>query len=177
MKPEEREIVKGLKNQRTREAAFRQLMGVYKRPLYAHIRSMTGNHEDTDDALQNTFVKVWRHIDGFKGDSALYTWLYRIATNEALTLINRNKKMHSVTVEDTHRQTNYAEGPSGEEIKEKLQAAISTLPEKQRQVFEWKYFAEMKYEEMANLTGTSIGGLKASYFHAVRKIEEYLKGD
>jgi len=175
MNTDEREIVKGLKSKRTREAAFRQLMETYKRPLYAHIRGMTGNHDDADDALQNTFVKVWRHIEGFKGDSALYTWLYRIATNEALTLINRNNRMHSVTVEESHRRTDHTEGPSPEEIKKKLHHAISTLPEKQRQVFEWKYFSDMKYEEMAKLTGTSVGGLKASYFHAVRKIEEHLK--
>lgn len=175
MPTEEREIIKKLKNKRTKEEVFTHLIGIYKKPLYARLRSITGNHEDADDALQNTFVKVWKHIEGFKGDSALFTWMYRIATNEALTIINKRSKMTLVDIDDEERSTNYGEGPSGEEIKNKLMEAVEALPDKQREVFEMKYFSEMKYEEMAKLTKTSVGALKASYFHAVRKIEEHLK--
>ena len=154
-----------------------QCMNVYKKPLYAHVRSMTGNHPDADDALQNTFVKIWKHVDGFKGNSALYTWMYRIATNEAITIINRRQKMHAVDIEEGRVEGEQTDGPSGDEIKAKLKEALEQLPEKQRKVFEMKYFSEMKYEEIANLTGTSVGALKASYFHAVRKIEAFLKDD
>jgi RNA polymerase sigma-70 factor (ECF subfamily) len=175
MDSEEREILKGLRNKRSREAAFGQLMGLYKRPLYARLRSITGNHEDADDALQNTFIKVWKNIDGFQGHSALFTWMYRIATNEALTIINKRSKMTLVDIDDEERSTNYGQGPSGEEIKNKLMEAVDALPDKQREVFEMKYFSEMQYEEMAKLTKTSVGALKASYFHAVRKIEQHLK--
>jgi RNA polymerase sigma-70 factor (ECF subfamily) len=177
MKSEEREILKGLRNKRTKEAAFVQMMNLYKKPLYARVRAMTGNHPDADDSLQNAFVKVWKHIDGFKGDSALYTWLYRIATNEALTLISKRNKLQVVNMEESHHSGGHTDGPDGSEIRKKLDEAIETLPEKQREVFEMKYFSEMKYNEMAELTGTSVGALKASYFHAVRKIEDYLTSD
>ncbi|MFT6998553.1 MAG: RNA polymerase sigma factor (sigma-70 family) [Cryomorphaceae bacterium] len=177
MKSEERQILKGLRNKQTKEAAFVQLMNLYKKPLYAHVRSMTGNHPDADDSLQNAFVKVWKHIDGFKGDSALYTWLYRIATNEALTLLNKRGKMQVVDMEESHHSGGQSDGPDGDEIRKKLDEAVDTLPKKQREVFEMKYFSEMKYIEMAELTGTSVGALKASYFHAVRKIEDYLTSD
>ncbi|MFT4772269.1 MAG: RNA polymerase sigma factor (sigma-70 family) [Cryomorphaceae bacterium] len=177
MKSEERQILKGLRNKQTKEAAFVQLMNLYKKPLYAHVRSMTGNHPDADDSLQNAFVKVWKHIDGFKGDSALYTWLYRITTNEALTIINKRSKMQVVDMEESHHSGGQNDGPDGDEIRKKLDEAIEKLPAKQRKVFEMKYFSEMKYIEMAELTGTSVGALKASYFHAVRKIEDYLTSD
>ncbi len=177
MKSEERKILKGLRNNRTKEAAFVQMMNLYKKPLYSRVRAMTGNHPDADDSLQNAFVKAWKHIDGFKGDSALYTWLYRIATNEALTLLSKRNKMHVVDMEESHYSGGQTDGPNGEEIKRKLNKAIEFLPDKQRQVFEMKYFSEMKYEEIAEITGTSVGALKANYFHAVRKIEEFLKED
>jgi len=177
MKSEERKILKGLRNNRTKEAAFVQMMNLYKKPLYARVRAMTGNHPDADDALQNAFVKVWKHIDGFKGDSALYTWLYRIATNEALTLLAKRNKIQVVDLEENHHGGGQTDGPDGNEIKKKLDEAVKTLPEKQRQVFEMKYFSEMKYEEIAEITGTSVGALKANYFHAVRKIEEFLRED
>jgi len=177
MKSEERKILKGLRNNRTKEAAFVEVMNLYKKPLYARVRAMTGNHPDADDALQNAFVKAWKHISGFKGDSALYTWLYRIATNEALTLLAKRSKMQMVDMEESHHHGGQTDGPDGNEIKKKLDAAVVTLPEKQRQVFEMKYFSEMKYEEMAKITGTSVGALKANYFHAVRKIEEFLRED
>lgn len=175
MDSEEREILKGLKRAKTRESAFAKLIGLYKKPLYGRLRSITGNHEDADDALQNTFVKVWKHIDGFKGDSALFTWIYRIGTNEALTIVRKRSRMTIVDDNSDERVTSYGHGPSGEKIKKKLQEAVAALPEKQREVFEMKYFSEMKYEEMAKLTKTSVGALKASYFHAVRKIEAHLK--
>ncbi|MEM9051043.1 MAG: RNA polymerase sigma factor [Bacteroidota bacterium] len=174
MKSDEREILRGLQNKRTKEAAFVQLVSLYKKPLYGHVRSMTGNHSDADDALQNALVKAWKYIDSFKGDSALYTWMYRIATNEAITLINKRSKMKVVDMEESHQKGTATDGPSGDEIQRKLKEAIDTLPDKQREVFEMKYFSEMKYEEIASVTGTSVGGLKASYFHAVKKIEEFL---
>jgi len=174
MKANEREILKGVQNRRTKEAAFIQLVSLYKKPLYSHVRSMTGNHSDADDALQNTLVKAWKYIDSFKGDSSLYTWLYRIATNEAIALINKRSKMKVVDIEESHQKGAATDGPDGDEIQRRLKEAINTLPDKQRQVFEMKYFSEMKYEEIASVTGTSIGGLKASYFHAVKKIEEFL---
>ncbi|MCZ4408408.1 RNA polymerase sigma factor [Cryomorphaceae bacterium 1068] len=177
MKSEEREILKGLRNKRTKEAAFVQMMNLYKKPLYAHLRSMTGNHPDADDSLQNAFVKVWKHIDGFKGDSALYTWLYRIATNEALTLLSKRNKMHAVDMEESYHSGGQTDGPDGDEIRMKLDEAVLSLPEKQQRVFQMKYFSEMKYEEISKITGTSVGALKASYFHAVRKIEAFLTGD
>lgn len=163
-----------LRQNPTRESAFETLVRTYQEKLYGHLRRMTGNHPDADDALQNTFIKVWKNIEKFRGDSALYSWLYRIATNEAIALIEKRKKGFRQLPAESSGLTASTEGPSGDAIEAKLKAALLTLPEKQRQVFDLKYFEEMKYETIAEITGTSVGALKASYFHAVKKLEAFL---
>lgn len=142
---------------------------------------MVINHDDADDVLQNTFIKVFRSIHSFKGESSLYSWMYRIATNEAITFINQRAKKNNVSNEQWQMQAvDNLEADSyfeGDEIAYKLQKAIATLPEKQRIVFNMKYFEALKYEQMSEILDTSIGALKASYHHAVKKIEEYLSKD
>lgn len=172
----ETELLAKLRQESTRTAAFETLVRTYQKPLYGHLRRMTGNHPDADDALQNTFIKVWKNVETFRGDSALFSWLYRIATNEALTLIEKRKKAFGHLQPESYELAAGTEGPSAETIEAKLQAALLTLPEKQRQVFDLKYFAEMKYQDIAEVTGTSVGALKAGYFHAVKKVEAFLKG-
>ena len=177
----EDQFVKKLQNSSTSQEAFRELISVYKERLYWHIRNMVKSHDDTDDVLQNTFVKIFRNIDKFKGDSKLYSWMYRIATNEAITFLNKKARRLQITSEelkdqiiDNLQSDVYFEG---DEIKLKLQKAIATLPEKQQQVFNMKYFEELKYREMADILETSEGALKASYHIASKKIEEYLKSN
>jgi RNA polymerase sigma-70 factor (ECF subfamily) len=157
---------------------FRLLVERYSSKLYWHIRRLVILHEDADDALQNTFVNVWRHIGNFRNESSLYTWLYSIATNEALALINKRKKINAVSLDDLESYfTSSQEGSTwfdGDEAQQKLQNAIIHLPEKQRIVFNLKYFEEMPYEEMSKVLDTSVGALKASYHHAVKKIEDFL---
>lgn len=174
----EQDLIAQLKNKQTQEHAFRILMGQYKERLYWHIRKIVISHNDTDDVLQNTFVKVYRNINNFKGDSKLYSWMYRIATNESITFINKRAKNNNVDI--TEYQHNLAEtlqddvNFSGSEIQLILQKAIATLPEKQQLVFKMKYFDEMKYKDMSEVLETSVGALKASYFHAVKKIEKII---
>lgn len=150
----------------------------YSSRLYWHIRRLVILHEDADDALQNTFINAWKSIGEFRNESALYTWLYKIATNEALTLINKRKRNNVVSIEDLGSYfENSHEGSTwfdGDEAQIKLQNAILQLPDKQRIVFNLKYFDEMTYEEMSKVLGTSEGALKASYHHAVKKIEKIL---
>ena len=154
------------------------LVHQYSEPLYWKIRRIVLNHEDADDVLQNVFMKVWSHLDDFKGDSSLSTWLFRIAINEALDFLRKNK--NNVDISDNgnllvvHRLM-ADEYFDGDETQAKLQAAIATLPEKQRVVFNMKYFDDMKYSEISKVLGTSEGALKASYHLAVGKITEYLK--
>ncbi len=159
--------------------AFKQIIEKYQERLYWHIRKIVISHEDSDDILQNTFVKVWRGLSQFREDAKLYTWLYRIATNESLTFLKQKKKRQSIPFLDVeHHLANTLESDhyfNGEQIELKLQKAILTLPEKQRLVFNMKYFDEMKYEDMSGILDTSVGALKASYHHAVKKIEKYLK--
>ncbi len=161
--------------------AFGMLMQQYQQSLYWHIRKILISHDDTDDALQNTFVKAWKSLAKFRGDSKLYTWLYRIATNEAITLLNKNKTKITSTIDDNENllaeTLTSDEYFSGDEIQRKLQKAILTLPEKQRIVFNMKYFDEIKYQDMSEILGTSVGALKASYHHAVKKIELILSED
>lgn len=139
------------------------------------------NHDDADDVLQNTFVKVFRHLSGFKGDSKLFSWIYRIATNESLSFLSQKAKRNGITSEAL--QTRLVDNIKadtwfdGDEIQLKLQKAVAALPEKQQLVFKMKYFQEMKYEEISEILGTTTGGLKASYHHAVKKIEDYMTRD
>jgi len=177
MHDRESELVKRLKQKSTREEGFKELIKIYQEPLYHHIRRMVGNHQDADDVLQNTFIKSWRFIDDFRAESKLYTWLYRIASNEALSFLRARKNMPSGDNEATEQMPTSTDGPDAETISKKLDAALKTLPEKQRQVFDLKYFSELKYEEISEITQTSVGALKASYFHAVKKIEAFLKSN
>jgi RNA polymerase sigma factor (sigma-70 family) len=176
---EEKDFIKELLNPETQNSAFQSLVQRYQKPLYNHIRNIVLNHDDTDDVLQNTFIKVFQYLNGFKGDSKLFSWMYRIATNEAITFINQKAKRNGTTSEAM--QTRIVENLQadvyfdGSEIQLKLQKAILLLPEKQQLVFKMKYFEELKYEEIAEIVGTSVGALKASYHHAVKKIEEFMK--
>ncbi len=174
-------LVAQLKNVKTQELAFRNLMSLYKKRLYWHIRKIVISHEDADDVLQNTFIKVFKNIHKFNEDSQLYSWMYRIATNESITFINNKAKQQQVNINDLQHQLadelsndSYF---SGDEIQQKLQKAIITLPRKQQLVFNMKYFDDMKYSEMSEILETSVGALKASYFHAVKKIEQHLKSN
>jgi RNA polymerase sigma factor (sigma-70 family) len=160
---------------------FRLVVEKYSAKLYWHIRRLVILHEDADDALQNTFINAWRSIGEFRNESSLYTWLYTIATNEALTIINKRKKNNAVSLDELGDFfANSIEGNSwfdGDEAQVKLQNALLTLPEKQRLVFNLKYFDDLTYEEISRITSTSEGALKASYHHAVKKIEKNLGGD
>jgi RNA polymerase sigma-70 factor (ECF subfamily) len=163
------------------DKAFRMIIEKYGSRLYWHIRRIVIIHYDADDALQNTFINAWRNIGSFRNDSSLYTWLYSIATNEALTLLRKKEKNGGVSLDDLDGFfAGSIEGSTyfdGDEASVRLQNAILKLPEKQRLVFNMKYFNDMSYEEMSKVLGTSVGALKASYHHAVRKIEKYIQTD
>lgn len=176
---EEKIFIETLINPKTQNIAFKQLVQQYQKPLYFHIRNIVLNHDDADDVLQNTFIKVFSNLKNFKGESKLYSWIYRIATNESLTFIEQRAKKQGISNEEVQQKAImnlesdvYFEG---NEIQLKLQKAIAILPEKQQLVFKMKYFEEIKYENMSEILDTSVGALKASYHHAVKKIEEYLK--
>lgn len=175
---EEQEFIQELLNPKTQNLAFEKLLKEFQRPLYNHIRTIVLNHDDTDDVLQNTFVKVFRNLNKFKGESKLFSWMYRIATNEALTFLNQKAKKSGVSSETLQNKTidnlKADEYFDGNEIQIKLQKAIALLPEKQQLVFKMKYFEELKYEEISEIIGTSVGALKASYHHAVKKIEAFV---
>lgn len=176
---DEQGLLRALRSPHTRETAFEEVVRLYQKPLYFHLRKMIGSHADADDILQNAFIKAWKYIDQFRGDSKLKTWLFRIATNECLTFLNRQKKRQSADLSDiedhiAHSHTEVST-LSGEDIQAKLQAAVATLPDKQRLVFNMKYFEELKYTEIQSVLGGSTGSLKASFHHAVKKIEHFLK--
>ena len=174
-------LVASFKDEKLREASFTHLVRKYQERLYWHIRRMVVEHEDANDILQNVFIKVWKNLGEFREESNLYTWLYRIGTNEALTWIEQQKRRTSVSISDNEdvfadrlvAQKDF--DPS--KIEWKLQQAIQTLPEKQRLVFNLRYYDEMPYEEMSGVLGTSVGALKASYHHAVKKVEAFLTGN
>lgn len=164
-----------------KELGFRRLMKEYKEPLYWHIRRMVVIHDDADDVLQNVFIKVWKGLDNFRSDSAIYTWLYRIASNEVFSFLANKRRQNISSINDIETDFmqiidsgSYFDGDNAQKL---LQKAILELPEKQRMVFNMKYYEDLKYEEMSELLGTSVGALKASYHHAVKKIELYLKND
>lgn len=178
---DEKAFVAQLLNPATHNTAFRQLVSQYSRPLYSHIRNLVLNHDDADDVLQNTFIKVFANLKSFKGESRLFSWMYRIATNEALTFISQRAKKAGITGEQEQQKAlqnleadEYFEGDA---LQLKLHKAIGTLPEKQQLVFKMKYFEELKYEEISQILGTSVGALKASYHIAVKKIEEYINNN
>ena len=172
-------IIELIGSKNTLNRGFKLLMDTYQTRLYHHIRSMTNNHDNTDDILQNTFVKVFRNINRFEGRSNLYTWLYRIATNEASSFLKKNKRINNY-IENIEVESIMIAGIdcneiNGEFIKKVLNRAIKQLPEKQKAVFSLRYFEEMSYKDMSEIMGTSIGALKASYHHAVKKVETYVK--
>jgi len=175
---EEKEFIQELLNPKTQNQAFKKLLQEYQKPLYNHIRNIVLNHDDTDDVLQNTFVKVFQNLNKFKGESKLFSWMYRIATNEALTFLSQKAKKSGISSEALQNRTIdnlqadvYFEG---NDIQIKLQKAIVSLPEKQQLIFKMKYFEELKYEEISEILGTSVGALKASYHIAVKKIEAFV---
>ena len=176
---DEKLLVAQLKKTETQEQAFRNLMSLYKKRLYWHIRKIVLSHDDADDVLQNTFIKVFKNIHSFKEDSKLYSWIYRIATNEAITFINKKAVIQKVDLSELqYKMADELQNDvyySGDEIQQLLQKAIITLPQKQQLVFNMKYFDEMKYTDISEILDTSVGALKASYFHAVKKIEKFLK--
>lgn len=176
-KIDEQDILNKLQNPQTRRRAFEEIVNVHSRQLYWQIHYILQNHDDTDDVLQNTFIKAWKGIERFKGESAMYTWLYRIAHNEAITFLKQKKQMSSIDDEDFTEQASFVADDyfDGDATQEILMQAVSTLPTKQRQVFCLKYFEDKKYEEISELVGTSIGALKASYHIAVEKITNFIK--
>tara|TARA_B110000211_G_scaffold82172_1_gene96163 strand:+ start:117 stop:665 length:549 start_codon:yes stop_codon:yes gene_type:complete len=172
-------LIEQLINVQTKEKAFRELISLYKERLYWHVRKIVISHDDTDDVLQNTFIKIYKNIGKFKQESKLFSWMYRIATNEAITFINKRNKERKVEISEVQEHlVSTLENDiyfSGEEIQEILQKAIASLPQKQQLVFNMKYFDNIKYTQISEILGTSVGALKASYFHAVKKIESYIK--
>ncbi|MBQ4917899.1 MAG: sigma-70 family RNA polymerase sigma factor [Muribaculaceae bacterium] len=170
-------IIEELRNEDTRQRAFNKVMRHYSQPLYWQIRRMVIDHENTNDILQETFIKAWININHFRGDAKLSTWLYKIAINESITFLNkeRNKQTTSIDDEDSFLINNLQADDwfDGNDLQLELQKAINRLPEKQRLVFNMRYFDEMKYEDMSEILGTSVGALKASYHHAAKKIEEF----
>ena len=172
-------LIEQLINVQTKEKAFKELISLYKERLYWHVRKIVISHDDTDDVLQNTFIKIYKNIGKFKQESKLFSWMYRIATNEAITFINKRNKERKIDISEVQEHlVSTLENDiyfSGEEIQGILQKAIASLPQKQQLVFNMKYFDNIKYTQISEILGTSVGALKASYFHAVKKIESYIK--
>ena len=166
-----------LKNPKTREPAFNRLVDLYKERLYWQIRRMVLTHEDTDDVLQNTFIKAWQGLDAVRGEAQLSTWLFRIAANETLNFLERKRPAQSIDDEAGAVAEQLESDPyfDGDETELQLQQAIALLPERQRQVFLMKYYDEMPYEQMSRVLDTSVGALKASYHHAVKKIADFFR--
>lgn len=177
-KNKEEELIARLIDPKTQRQAFEEVVNQYSQQLYWQIRKMVITHSDADDVLQNVFIKVWTNLDAFRAESKLSTWLYRIAVNESITFINREKTKRNLSIDDDDSflgdQLESDPYFDGDEAALKLQKAILTLPEKQRLVFNMKYFDDLKYSEISEILNTSEGALKASFHHASKKIEEYL---
>jgi len=176
---EDKELLLQFRDATTKERAFTHIIKKYQEKLYWHIRRMVVEHEDANDVLQNMFIKVWNGLENFREDSHLYTWLYRIATNESLTFLEQRKKRMAISIDGTEESglTNSIKADKHfdpNKLEWKLQVAIQHLPEKQRVVFSLRYYDEMPYEEMSRVLETSEGALKASYHHAVKKIEDFI---
>jgi RNA polymerase sigma factor (sigma-70 family) len=178
MQIEDSEILAKFSNERTRNEAFNLLLNKYQQKIYWHIRQMVINHDDSDDLVQDVFVKVWKNLEKFRNDSQLYTWIYRIATNECITFLNKRKQQNNTPLDEVSAElseslieTSYF---NGDKVQLKLQQALLTLPEKQRLVFNMKYYDDLKYEEISSILGTSVGALKASFHIAVKKIETFM---
>ena len=181
MQLEDQELLRQFRQPETKEGAFTSLIKKYQEKLYWHVRRLVVDHDDANDVLQNVFIKVWNGLENFREASQLYTWLYRIATNECLTFIEQLKKRSSISLSDV--ETGLAnkviaeKGFDANRLEWKLQVAIQNLPEKQRAVFTLRYYDEMPYEEMSRVLETSEGALKASYHHAAKKIEDYIRNN
>ncbi|MDX2303258.1 MAG: RNA polymerase sigma factor [Microscillaceae bacterium] len=175
---EDQEILEKFKQPDSRNFAFNRLVRKYQEKIYWHVRKMVIDHDDANDLTQDIFVKIWKNLDNFQGNSQLYTWMYKIATNECLSFLNKKRKRFLIPLVDVNKNLSHKldhdEYISGDEVQIKLQKALLKLPDKQRLVFNMKYFDEMKYEEISEVLGTSVGALKASYHLAVKKIEVYL---
>jgi RNA polymerase sigma-70 factor (ECF subfamily) len=175
------ELVQLFLDEKNRNNAFELIVRKYQEKLYWHIRKILISHDDTDDVLQNTMINAYNGLENFREDASLYTWLYRIATNEALSAIKSKKRRLFLNLDDVRPQLEKSliqdTYIDGDEIQIKLQKAILTLPEKQKLVFNMKYFDDMKYEDISEILNTSVGALKASFHHAVKKIEKYLEED
>lgn len=175
---DENKVIEELHNPETQRQAFETIVNQYSEQLYWQIRRMVLSHDDANDLLQNTFIKAWTHIDYFRGEAKLATWLYRIALNECLTFLSKQQNNPSIPLDDPQAGAiNKLESDpffNGDETQLLLQKALQTLPEKQRIVFNLKYYQDMKYEEISEILGTTVGALKASYHYAVKKIEHFL---
>lgn len=173
---DEKKLIEQLRDPKESKAAFDTLMRSYGEPIYWQIRKMVVSHDDASDLLQNVFLKVWNNLDNFRGDAKLSTWLYKIAVNESINFINKERTRNNISADadDSFLLNNIEADPyfDGDEVKAMLLRAVASLPEKQRLVFNMRYFDEMKYEQISEILGTSVGALKASYHHAVKKIEE-----
>lgn len=177
---EDQEILEKLKSEESRHYAFNMLVRKYQTKVYSITRKMVIDHDDADDLTQDVFLKIWNNLDRFREDAQLFTWIYRIATNECLAFLRKKKTRFFLPIGNNYEalgnSLNQSNGFSGDEIQLKLQKALLKLPDKQRLVFNMKYYEDLKYEDMAKITGTSVGALKASYHLAVKKIEENLQG-
>jgi RNA polymerase sigma factor (sigma-70 family) len=178
---QDEQILQLIRDPASRQKGFGLLLTTYQQRVYWHVRKMVVDHDDADDLTQETFVKVWHNLDKFREESGLFTWIYRIATNECLQFLNKKKRRSLLPLEDVSNQLSseldMGDLISGDEIQLKLQKAILTLPDKQRLVFNMRYFDELKFSQIAEITYTSEGALKASYHHAVKKIEDFLNGN
>ncbi len=178
--PDDDQILAQFQQEKQRDRAFQTLVRKYQQRLYWHVRTMVGEHEDADDVLQNVFLKAWKALPEFRGESKIFTWLYRIATNESITFLAQRKRRATVSIDalDSQRMGSLEADSfmDSDMAQERLRQAVERLPDKQRAVFSLKYFDEMKYKDMSEIMGTSVGALKASYHHAVKKVEEFLKG-
>jgi RNA polymerase sigma-70 factor (ECF subfamily) len=172
------ELLVQFKDATTKEQAFTTIVKKYQEKIYWHIRRMVVDHDDANDVVQNAFVKAWRGLENFREDAQLYTWLYRIATNESLTFIEQKKKKSTISLSDVEEglsnEVKASENFDGKKLEWKLQLAIQQLPDKQRVVFNLRYYDEMPYEEMSQVLETSVGALKASYHHAAKKVEDFI---
>ena len=175
---EDKDLLLKIKNPETRNYGFNMLVRAYQQRVYWHVRKMVIDHDDADDITQEVFIKIHKAIENFREDSQLFTWIYRIATNECLNFLNKKRKRFFLPIEDISIQLSSkidsSNDISGDEIQKKLQKALLHLPDKQRLVFNMRYYDDLSYEDMSQITSTSVGALKASYHHAVKKIEDYL---
>ena len=175
---EDKDLLDKIRDPETRNYGFNMLVRAYQQRVYWHVRKMLIHHDDADDLTQEVFIKIHKYIENFREDSQLYTWIYRIATNECLSFLQRKKRRFFLPIGDVEGELSAkldsAAHISGDEIQLKLQKALLKLPDKQRLVFNMKYFDDMSYEEISEITQTSVGALKASYHHAVKKIEDFL---